>query len=256
MSAEHPERTPAAWTRECLALLQQINPGYQRNRQVAGRFIEFVRPTPCGLLVSQNFVRVQRDYYLSYALTFGSLPVTTRLYHPLLAGVRFHNSGISSQWRDDFGLSRGDPGYPSGLWSFGPWRSNTLENIARGFALNDEFMYPRYRQVLADGKAHLVRLFEAALRIVPQIDASVPIAGQAARFGVDPHALASYPLVSSALNAFTVARHGRCYVGFGPKTNTVDLADIAPELMVLHFADEFLQVRDRLADLVAMAEAL
>lgn len=256
MNDDHPERTPAAWARECLALLQSVHPDYRKNRRVAGRFMEFVRPDPSGLLVSQNFLRVREDYYLGYALTFTELPPTTRLHHPLVAGARFENSGIWKQWSDDFGLRRGDAGYPSGLWSFGPWRSNTLENIAQGFALNDQCMYPRYRQVLAQGKAHLVTLFEAAQHIIPQIDPSAPVAQQATRFGVDPGVLAAYPLVSSALDAFTIAQHVRCYAGFGPATNTVDLASIAPEVMVLHFANEFLLVRERLPEILATAKAL
>lgn len=256
MNNDHPERTPSAWARECLAILQQIDPGYRKNRGVSGRFMEFVRPDPSGLLVSQNFLRVREDYYLSYALTFTELPLTVRLHHPLIAGARFENSGVWRQWSDDFGMRRGDPGYPSGLWSFGPWRSNTLENIAKGFALNDQFMYPRYRQALAEGKAHLVTLFDAAQRIIAQLDPSIPVAQQATRFGVDPGVLAAYPLVSSALDAFTIARQGQCYAGFGPATNTVDLASIAPEVMVLHFANEFLLVRERLSEIQATAKAL
>ena len=256
MTTQGSERTPSAWAKACLALLQDISPDYRRNRDVTGRFIEFVRPDPTGLLVSQNFIRIRSDYSLCYALSFSTLP-SKQLYYPLFAGSRFdHNRTIWRQFLDDVGISRGDPGYPSGLWSFGPWRSNTLENLARGLALNEEYLYPFYRQELKRGKSHLVSLFETAARLIPALDPAVPVLTQASSLGVDPKALAAYPLPSAELNALTVAKGGSCYVGFGPRTNTVDLRAISPEVMVLHFAEVFLRERHRLSQLLAIANAL
>lgn len=254
---KNPEHTPAAWTRECLSLLQRLHPDYRRNRNATGRFIEFVRPDSSGLYISQNFLRVRDDYYLCVALLFSERVSSSRLFDPLFAGSRFdHNCTIWRQFSDDFGLSRGDAKYPSGVWSFGPWHSNTLENLARGFAINEETLIPLYRQALHAGKSRLIPLFEAARRIIPALDSNLPIESQAPHFNVDPMALASYPLVSARLTAFTLARGGHCYAGFGPQTKTIDLASIAPELTVLHFAENFLANADRLDQMLSICREL
>jgi hypothetical protein len=57
-------------------------------------------------------------------------------------------------------------------------------------------------------------------------------------------------------NSRAKRRGGRCYVGFGPETNTVDLDTIPPELIVLHFSEIFLHERCRLDELRRIAEAL
>lgn len=256
MAQEHPERTPKAWATECLALLQLLNSDYRRNRATTGRCIEFVRPDSTGLLVSQNFVRIRDVYHLCYALCFSPLP-GGQLHHPLFAGSRFdHNRTIWQQFENDVGVRRGDAGCPSGLWSFGEWRSNSMAHLARGFALNDELLFPVYRRALAAGKGRLIALFDAAHRLIPSLDPQLPVLEQAARLGVDPAALESFPLRAAKLNAFTIARGGHCYVGGGPRSNTIDLDTIPAEVMALHFADTFRQNSDRLAEIVAIAEAL
>lgn len=256
MSEDHPERTPKAWAAECLTLLQQMNSDYRRNRDVSGRCIEFVRPDPTGLLVSQNFIRIRRVYYLCYALCFSTLR-TGWLYHPLFAGSRFdHNGTIWQQFERDFGVRRGDAGFPVGLWSFGEWRSNSMALLARGFALNDEHLFPVYRRILAAGKGRLIALFDAAHRLIPLLDPQLPILEQAARLGVDPGAVESFPLRGAKLDAFTIARGGPCYVGGGPSSNTVDLDTIPPDVIALHFADTFRLNSSRLAEILAIAEAL
>ncbi len=257
MVEKNPNHTPAAWTRECLSILKSIHPDYRRNRHASGLCIEFVRPDPSGLLISQNFIRKRDNYYLRVALLFSDRCPLPDLYHPLYAGRRFdHNRTVWRQFNDDFGLTRGDSGYPSGVWSFGPWRSNTLENLARGFAVNEEHLIPRYREALHAGKSRLIPIFEAARQIVPALDPNLPISAQAPRFGVTPGAVESYPLRSAYVEAFTLARGGHWYVGFGPYTDTVDLDSIPPELTVLHSANAFLADSERLDEMVAISRAL
>lgn len=172
-SAE-PDRSPAAWTRECLRILKGINPAYERNREVTGRFIEFIRPDPSGLYLSHNFTRITSSYYLGFALLF-TRRRTKVLFHPRVAGSRFdHGRYAASQFHDDLGLQRGQEGYPSGVWSFGPWRSNTLENL----------------------------------------------------------------------------------IGYGPRTNTFEVESIPLEAIVLAHRAVFLAERERLRELLAIAEAL
>jgi hypothetical protein len=257
MAEKTPDRTPAAWTRECLSLLQSIHPDYRRNRHASGRFIEFVRPDPSGLLISQNFLRVRDDYSLSVALLFSERRSSQLLYYPLFAGSRFdHNCTVWRQFLDDFGIRRGDAGYPAGLWSFGPWRSNTLENLARGFAANEHYLVPLYRQALRTGKGRLVRIFEAAQRIVPSIDPDSPISAQSDRMGIPARVVESLPLGTARVEALALARGGNRYVGFGPDTNTVDLDSISPESLVLYFSDVFLAESDRLDQILSIAQKL
>jgi hypothetical protein len=257
MVEKNPNHTPAAWTTECLSILKSIHPEYRRNRHASGPFIEFVRPDPSGLFISQSFFRKRDDYYLCVALLFSERCPSPSLFHPLYAGSRFdHNRTVWCQFNDDFGLKRGDSGYPSGVWSFGPWRSNTLENLARGFAINEEHLIPRYREALHAGKSRLIRIFDAARQIVPALDPNLPISAQAPRFGFAPDAVESYPLRSARVEAFKLARGGHCYVGFGPYTNTVDLDSIPPELTVLHAANAFLTDSERLDEMVAISRAL
>lgn len=250
-------KTPSAWAKECLAALSQLNPDYRRNRSVTGRFIEFVRPDPSGLHVSQNFIRIRDTYYLCYALLFSTEKPGSFLSSPLHAGSRFdHNFTVWRQFNDDLGLQPRSPGYPSGVWSFGPWRSNTMSNLIRGFEINERILYPVYRDVLHNGKQRLIELFETARRIIPKLHLATPVLLQASRFGVDPSNLANYPLASAIVSALTFARGGHCWVGFGPTSDTVDLDQIPYELSVLNYAEAFLAERDRLDQLVAVATRL
>jgi len=250
------KRTPAAWTRLCLELLQEIHPGYARNRDVKGRFIEFIRPDPSGLWISHNFIRIGGCYYLCFALT-----LTTRLheglYHPLFAGCRFdHNRTIHRQVFCDLGLVRGAARYPDRLWSSGEWRSNTLDYVQRAFAVSEEHLLPFYRDGLRAGKQRLLEFFQAAQRLIPRLDPAASVSAQARNLGVDPATLASFPLRSARLDALAVARGGHCYAGVGPDSNTVDMSTISPEVLALHFASELAGEKERLSELVAIVAAL
>lgn len=250
-------RTPAAWAKECLGVLGQLNGDYRRNKAITGRFLEFVRPVEGGLFVSQNFIRVRETYYLSYALLFATDKPGRFLSSPLHAGSRFdHNYTVHEQFSRDLGLQPGTPAFPPGLWSSGKWRSNTMDNLARGFALNDQHLFPAYRQMLHEGKGRLLELFEEAARVIPRLEPGAPIADQAPRFGVDASQLESYPLKSALVSALTLARGGDCWRGFGPRTDTVDLDRISPTLTVLHYAQSFILVRERLPDLCSVIRNL
>lgn len=249
------ERTPRAWAKECLEILRDISANYSVNREASGRFIEFVRKDSSGLYVSQNFIRIRDDYHLCFGLSF-----TTRLSRPLksplVAGSRFdHNRTIWRQFLDDLGVRRGDSGYPSGIWSFGPWRSNTMENLARGLAVNEQYLYPFYREALKAGRPRLIRLLEAARRLVPVLDSALPVADHT-ELGVKETPSELSRLASAPISALAIARGGEIYCGFGPQSNTVNLDEIAPEAVILAFNEVFLPERDRLDELLSIAHAL
>lgn len=256
-SAE-PDRSPAAWTRECLRILKGINPAYERNREVTGRFIEFIRPDPSGLYLSHNFTRITSSYYLGFALLF-TRRRTKVLFHPRVAGSRFdHGRYAARQFHDDLGLQRGQEGYPSGIWSFGPWRSNTLENLARGLAVDEERLYPFYRDALREGKGRLVALFGKALELVPRFQQApeASFEAQADSAGLDAAKLLPYHEAAGTLNALAVAQGGSRYIGYGPRTNTFEVESIPLEAIVLAHRSVFLAERERLRELLAIAEAL
>tara|TARA_R110002072_G_scaffold219815_2_gene377419 strand:- start:2588 stop:3439 length:852 start_codon:yes stop_codon:yes gene_type:complete len=168
------KRTPSLWAKNCLAALKGIDPSYERNRLVKGRFIEFVRQLPNGLYVSHNFLRTRDTYHLCFALLFSKRLAET-LVSPLAAGARFdHNRTIWRQFCDDLGLHRTNEDCtrrpPSGVWSFGEWRRNTPGLVERGLGVSEEHLLPHYLKAIRAAAPSLVRLLERAVDLVPGME--------------------------------------------------------------------------------------
>lgn len=254
MSEKYPERTPKVWAEKCLELLLGISPEYRRNRLIKGRFLEFVRPLSSGLLVSINFVRIHDVYYLGCALTFSEAKIPW-LHTPLWAGNRFAGEGINSQIGRDFGLIRGDAGYPPDLFSFSKWRSNTVEQLDRGFRSIETHLLQRYECALRDGRRNLVRFYETAARIVPMLEPARPFVEQSTAFGVDPN-LVERLLAFNVLDALGIARGGRFSCSATLGLPSIDLDAVPPEALVLHFANSLLLEKDRLGEIAEIAARL
>lgn len=259
MSDRYPDkRTPASWTRNCLAILTEMNPGYCKNREVKGRFIEFVRELESGLLVSYNFIKIRDHYHLSFALLFTAKP-TTVLYHPLMAGSRFdHNMTIWKQFNDHLGLFHTDPACPRGRWSFGPWRKNTMERLETGLRLPEEFLLPHYLGELRKRKSRLVALFQCAHELLDDIDISLDmdLEARTSATGADAANLRDYTQHTAVLDARAIALGGQCWYGFGPVTNTFRVSDVPIEAIILCGLEVFLPERDRLLSLAGIASRL
>jgi len=176
------KRTPAAWRNAVLAILRRkVHPDYEWNRAVKGRFVEFTRRhDPSGLVLTYSFVCIQGTYYSSYGVALGlwSYPC---LVTPFMAGSRINNGRtISRLFDEDFGLQRGDPEYPpSGVWSFGEWRNNTLELLEERLPAPEAFLLPRYLAAFRAAKDRLVRFVELGAELVERFD------GPPLLFGVD-----------------------------------------------------------------------
>jgi hypothetical protein len=251
------KKTPAAWSKECSRILREIHPNYQRNTKIKGRFLEFIRSDESGLLISQNFTRIRDCYYLGFALSFTRSVPFPYLYSPLVAGSRFDDGRpIGRQVFEDLGLDRHDPGYPRGIWSFGAWRCNTLDNLAKGFRLNEQYLYPHYRKVLADGKERLVSLFKAAQQLLTNVDSSLPQSDQLAQLRSNLPAEFPTWFVSAQIDATAIARGGDCYAGWGPITNTGNLDHVAPDVIVSRYLEIFFEEYGRLDEIIAIAGAL
>ncbi len=249
-------RTPAAWARNCLNALQELNPSYRKNREVTGRLIEFVREDDSGLTVSHNFIKIRDSYNYSFALLFTTRR-TPLLVHCMVAGSRFdHNRTIWRQFLDDLGLSQKDPGYPKGVWSFGPWRSNTMENLRQGLKVPEEHLLPFYRQQLRKGKAALVALFEEAMHMVDRLPTGVSQADAMMLLDPGGRRAEMYKRECYCLDALKIARGGRCNYECGPPEPGFLVEDVPRDVIVLDQLSVFLQERDLLPDVVDIARKL
>lgn len=201
------KRTPAAWRKEVLAILRRkVHPDYEWNRAVKGRFVEFTRRhDPSGLVLTYSFVRVRDCYYSSYGVALGlwSYPC---LVTPFMAGSRIdHNRTIYQLFDQDFGLWRGDLGYPpSGVWSSGEWRNNTLDLLEEQLPAPEAFLLPRYLAAFRAVKDRLVRFVELGCALVERFDGPPLLFGadhrpmlreRARDFGCDPAVVERMQLV-------------------------------------------------------------
>jgi len=180
------KRTTAAWRKAVHSILRrEVHPDYEVNRAVRGRFVEFTRRVDVsGILASYSFVRVRDCYYSSFAVTLGlwSYPV---LRTPFMAGSRFDsNRTIHQLFDQDFGVRRGAEGFPpSGVWSFGEWRNNTLELLEDRLAAAETHLLPRYLAALRSVRPRLVEFVELGAELCDTFD------GPPLRFGSDHRAL-------------------------------------------------------------------
>jgi len=252
----HENRTQSAWAKHCLEMLQSQDPSYRKNRETKGRFMEFVRQDESGLTVSHNFIKIRDTYYYSYALLFIQRP-SLLLTHALLAGSRFdHNKTITQQFYSDLNIFRGDEGFPSGIWSFGPWRNNTLENLSKGMLIPDKYLFPFYREALAKGKNRLVALFQEARKMMDGIPPTEDLDSAAQRFAHLRPQYDRFQRECHALDALSIARGGLLKYGYGPPEPGFRLEDVPLEVIVFSQLSLFHGERDRLDEIIEIAERL
>ena len=250
------KRTPTAWARNCLSILQEINPSYRKNRETKGRFIEFIREDDSGLIISHNFIKIQNDYYYSFALTFLTRP-TELLKHCMIIGSRFdHNCTIWRQFLDHMGLFRGDSGYPSAVWSFGPWRKNTIEKLQHGLSIPEDYLLPFYRRTLLEGKNAMVILFEDTRRVLDRIPIDADNESIAELIEPELSQAQNFQRECSSLDGFNIARGGECKYSHGPPEPGFSVKNIPNAAIVGSQFSLFLQERDRLVDIIEIAKGL
>jgi hypothetical protein len=248
--------TQAAWSRNCLELLQEVNPAYRINREMRGRFIELIREDDSGLTISHNFIKIRDIYHYSFALLFTTRQ-TLLLRHCMLAGSRFdHNRSIWRQFLDDVGLFRTDMGYPPGVWSFGPWRSNTMENLRRGLRVPEEHLLPFYREQLRLGKAALLALFDEAQRIVEKLPSEVTAENAMKILESEGSRIEAYRRECYSLDAFKIAQGGCCKFEYGPPEPGFVIEDVPRDVIVFSQISIFLQERNRLPEFADIARKL
>lgn len=180
------KRTTAAWRKAVQSILcREVHPDYELNRAAKGRFVEFTRrDDESGVVASYSFVRIRDCYYSCFVVTLGlwSYPVLTT---PFMAGSRFDNNRTIYQLFDqDFGVWRGDEGYPpSGVWSSGEWKSNTLDLLAERLAAPESHLLPRYLAAFRSAKQRLAEFVELGAELCDAFD------GPPLRFGSDHRAI-------------------------------------------------------------------
>jgi hypothetical protein len=218
--------------------------------------MEFVKQDESGLTISHNFIKIRDTYYYSYALLFTQRP-TLHLIHALVAGSRFDNNRtIWKQFHDDLNLFRGDDGYPSGVWSFGPWRNNTLENLSKGLMIPDKHLFPVYRQLLANGKATLLALFQEARKMMDGVPSDEGLDAVEQRFSHLRPRYEEFQRECYSLDALSIARGGLLKFGYGPPEPGFRLEDVPLDLIVFTQLSVFFKERDRLDEIIAIAERL
>lgn len=250
------KKTPTAWSAHCLEFLQEIHPGYSKNREVKDVFIEFTREDDSGLIISHNFFRHLDTYYYSFALLFSKRP-TVPLDHCLLSGSRFDRNRTISRQFADFGLKRGDPGYPGGVWSSGVWFKNTLGNLKPGMAIPETHLLPRYRAELKSGKERLVRLYERAGEMLESLPAGADVTGFETTY---PEAMATIWDLRRrehySLSAREIARGRDQSGGDAPSLTGFKVENLSLDEVVCDQAEVFLGERERMGEIVEIARRL
>lgn len=272
MSISNEDSTPKEWIKNCLTILQDSNPNFRLNKDVKGTCIEFIREDYSGIFVSVNFLRKRvlgKDtYYLCFGLSLTSKD-TIFLNHPLLVGSRFDNNGtIWHLFTEHLGITPQNEGYPKGVWSFGEWRSNTMEHLKRGLIIPEEYLLPYYQKILKNGKERLLALFKRASEIVPKvsilepfnmrkyIESQIDIIPYIKAIGIDPELILAHSAKANVLTLLNIAKGGKCWFGFGPKENTFDIDSVPIDAIILNSLGVFLLEKERLSDIVTIIEKI
>lgn len=254
MAAE--EKTQKQWRDQCLITLQSLNSSYRINRNIKGRFMEFVRTDESGALFSHNFIKIRDSYYYSAGLLLDEQP-TTLLNHCLLIGSRFdHNRTIWRQFHDDLGLRRGDLGCPSGIWSFGPWRSNTMSLLSRGMEVVETHLLPFYRQIAKDGKMRLAVLLSVADEMLGSIATGASEEDIRSLFSEQMKQVKALDRELHSIDGHALVVGGRQRYWYGPPEPGFDVLGIPPELIVLYQLPVFFNARAKLKSIIEIANAL
>ena len=258
-------RTPTAWRNAVLDILQRkVHPDYEWNRAAKGRVIELVRrDDPSGLFVTYSFLRIRDEYYSNYAVTL-SLH-SHHLITPFMAGSRFDNNRVIWQlFDDDFGIFRGDDGYPPcGVWSHGRWRDNTLDILESRLPAPERHLLPRYLRALRSVKHRLVEFIELGAELcerfnAPTLAAFTPLSvlqERAPDFGCDPDVVA---LIQRAIHPDALRIGGAlpCRLIGSCSSDRVNLAELDLRSVAFSRLVDFFENRADLADFAATLRRL
>ena len=154
-------RTPANWRSEVSSLIAELHADYALNQVLRLPQIEFVRRHDRGPFVSYSFDRKNRCWTLSLALLFEDPEVLPDSVPVMQAGQRF-GRGLDDQVFRDLGASRRDDDALAGLWSSSEWYDNTLPLLERGLQVAEGVLVPRYLDLLAAGRDHLLAVLDRA----------------------------------------------------------------------------------------------
>lgn len=250
------ERTQKHWRDQCLSILRGLDSSYQVNRKIKGRFMEFVRIDESGVLFSHNFIKIRDSYYYSAGLLFDEHP-TDLLNHCLLVGSRFdHNRTIRTQFQNDLNLRRGDPDFPSGIWSFGPWRSNTMSLLSKGMEVVETRLLSYYRQTVKDGRSRLV----GVLRVADEMFGRIPLEASQddvrTLFSKQLEKVRMFDRELHSIDGLALAIGGRQKYWYGPPEPEFEVSDIPFELIVLYQLPVFFNARARLKSIIGIANSL
>jgi len=252
------KRTLANWASSCLQILHAINIEYSRNPCVKGRFIEFIRVDDAGLYVSHSFVKIRDCYYLSFALLF-SKSDSARTNHPLMAGSRFdHNYTIYRQFEQELGLTRVNPKWPKGIWSFAVWRKNTMDDLRVGLTLPEIHLYPHYRMMLAKGKKRLISLFRRAAQILGkgELSGDISLDEFSDIMKCNPNKIIKTRNEAIALDAGKIAVGGDCHYELNPFSGTFFCDDVSFDSIIFNNWDVFYLEKSRIEDIILIVESL
>ncbi|MCB9057004.1 MAG: hypothetical protein H6627_00440 [Calditrichae bacterium] len=244
-------RSPAEWRTKCLEFLKDLNPGYRENLLLKNndRYIEFVRQQN-GLFWSHNFLQVSGHYYYASALLF-SLNTFPLLCHVMMSGSRFNNLRTNLSQLDDFGL-----GFENGfIWSDGPWRSNTMENLQKGMYHTEKYILGKYLQQIVSGKKRLIALFDRAAEIMRSLPNHISI-NKAADL-IDPQGKYStrYKRECSSIDTYVYIRGGNCH--FRDNFSEMFAIDEIPlEAIISCQISVFFHERDKLSQLIDIFDKL
>ena len=179
------------------------------------------------------------------------------LNHVLLCGSRFdHNRTIWRQLLDDLGVFHRDPGAPAGVWSFGAWKDNTMEQLQTGLAVPEEVLLPYYRKALGDGKDALTRLLQRARALIEPIPPGATEEEAAVLLADEIALVERYRRECFGLDALRIARGGECEYGYGPPRPGFMVESVPHEAIVASQLDVFLQERGRLDEVIDIARRL
>ena len=244
--------TPTNWAKECLAILKQIHPDYKKNSLYKGNFIEFTREDENGLILSHNFIKIKDSFNYSFAILF-SKEKTVSLYNTFMIGSRFdHNRTIWKQFLDDLGQHRTNETNkpPEGIWSFGPWRSNTLRLLVRGMSVPENFLYKFYKQQLFNGKSRLIDLFEKAFEVFQNIPSNLEVEEAIKLTNIDIESISPFTQAAYTLDAAKVAKGGKLWYGYGPESNTFMYEELPLEAIILSDFECFYKNKDHYSRII------
>lgn len=234
------------------------------NRAVTGRLSEFTRrEESSGFIVTYSFVRIHERYHSCYGVTLG-LGARPRLVTPFMAGSRFDNNRtIDRLFLQDFGLQRGDEDFPpSGVWSSGEWRNNTLDLLEERLAAPETHLLPRYLAAFRSAKERLLKFLELGADLCNRFDGSplsyaedsrAILRERAAEFGCDPAVIDFMAHVQPA-DALRIGGAIPCSVS--GSSGSFDLTHLDLRSIALSCLPNFLEHRAELAEFQRTLERL